>query len=323
MSFIKRVAFVCFALVAGVSDGSVNAMEPATRAKSEDVQVIVLGIAQDAGFLQAACRKRCCADAWKDPSLRRHASCLAIVDHATDQRWLVECTPNFPEQLKALDRVALPKESTLGIDGIFLTHAHIGHYAGLIHLGREVTGSSGIPVHAMPRMSRFLQTNGPWSQLVRLGNIRLRPLGDETVVRLNERITVRPFLVPHRDEFSETVGFVISGPSKTVVFIPDIDKWSRWDRRIEDMITACDIAFLDGTFFNNGEIPGRDMSLIPHPFIRESIQRFSTLDRDTRDRIHFIHLNHTNPALIRDSSAAKQIKDAGMQVAEEGQIVDL
>ena len=205
------------------------------------------------------------------------------------------------------------------LDGILLTHAHTGHYSGLIHLGREAIGARNVPVWAMPRMQTFLTANGPWSQLVSLENIRLRPLTHNTPVALNSRIRVTPFTVPHRDEFSETVGFRITGPQRTVIYIPDIDKWGRWSQQIEDVIRSADRAYLDGTFFANGEIPGRDMSLIPHPFIAESLSRFTGLSVTERNRVRFIHLNHTNPALSPDSAEARIIRRAGCAVAVQGE----
>ena len=297
---------------------------------------LVLGIAQDAGFPQAGCQKECCREAWGQPQFRRFATSLAIVDPVSQERWLLDCTPDFRDQLRLLDEIvasrAVKEGSALSsvnnasrsaVAGIFLTHAHIGHYAGLIHLGREVMGTDAIPVYGMPRMNAFLTDNGPWSQLVTLKNIALNPLTADVAVRLNDRLSVTPFLVPHRDEFSETVGFRIQGPNRSVVFIPDIDKWEKWDRRIEDLIADSDIAYLDGTFFGNGEIPGRDMSLIPHPFIEESLQRFGKLAADVRGRVRFIHLNHTNPALHNDSAACRLIISSGCNVAVQGEVQGL
>ncbi len=284
--------------------------------------VLVLGVAQDAGYPQAGCRKACCQPVWTDPGRRRFATSLAIVDPDSHQRWLVDCTPDFREQLRLLDRLA-PPPGPAPIDGILLTHAHVGHYAGLIHLGREVIGAEGVPVHAMPRMRRFLKDNGPWSQLVSLGNIRLQPLKPAGEFRLNGRIRIRPLLVPHRDEFSETVGFVIRGPSRAVLFLPDIDKWEKWDTSVEDVLAEVDVAFVDGTFYANGEIPGRDMSLIPHPFIEESLARFRRLPQREREKVRFIHMNHTNPALQPDSAAARTIRQTGARVAEQEERIGL
>lgn len=282
--------------------------------------ILVLGIAQDAGYPQAGCEKECCAAAWRDPSRRRSITSLAIVDPLSRQRWLIECTPDFREQLQMLDDIAPPAQDTreADLDGILLTHAHVGHYAGLIHLGREAIGADHVPVFAMPRMKAFLESNGPWDQLVSLGNIELREMKADTAIQLNDRIAVTPFVVPHRDEYSETVGFRIDGPNRSILFIPDIDKWVKWDRRIEDVIAEVDVAYLDGTFYANGEIPGRDMSEIPHPFIEESMLRFASLPAKERAKARFIHLNHTNPALRADSDARAAIEAAGMNVASEG-----
>jgi pyrroloquinoline quinone biosynthesis protein B len=292
-----------------------------TIAEEHDVNapyVTVLGVAQDAGFPQAGCRKQCCQAAWDDHKLRRYVACLAIVDPQTGQRWLIDCTPDFREQLRALDQLT-PQNRSSNLDGILLTHAHIGHYAGLIHLGREVMGANGVPIYAMPRMREFLDNNAPWEQLIRLGQITLEDLAAGQPVKLNRRIEVTPFLVPHRDEYSETVGFSIQGPARTVIYIPDIDKWERWEIRIEDILVDADIAYLDGTFFANGELPGRDMSKIPHPFVAESIARFRNLSAKDRDKVRFIHANHTNPILNPSSAATRSVNAAGHHVAEQGE----
>jgi pyrroloquinoline quinone biosynthesis protein B len=282
----------------------------------------MLGIAQDGGYPQAGCRGECCARAWRDASLRRGVSCLGIVDPATGQRWLLDATPDFPQQLRALDELA-PPTAVPGLAGILLTHAHIGHYTGLMHLGREAIAARKVPVYAMPRMRQFLASNGPWDQLVRLENVELRTLRADEPVALNERLTATPIPVPHRDEYSETVGFQIEGPKHAVLYISDIDKWERWDRTIEKLIAEVDVAYLDGTFFTESEIPGRSMAEILHPFIEESMKRFEALPRAERAKIRFIHLNHTNPALRPDSAARRQIERAGFHVAEIGEQVGL
>ena len=305
-----------YQLPAAVADGP--------YAETNPVELVVLGIVQDAGYPQAGCLKPCCQRAWADPSMRRWVSCVAVIDNETKQRFLLDCTPDFPAQWQWLDsNFPYADGSKPKIDGILLTHAHIGHYTGLMHLGREAMGTKNVVVYAMPRMTDFLKKNGPWSQLVELSNIQLRPMVADQPIQLNARLTVTPILVPHRDEFSETVGFIVAGPNKKVLFLPDIDKWSRWDRSIEKMVAGVDLAYLDGTFLSNGELPGRDMSLIPHPFIQESINRFAPLDEAERKKVRFIHLNHTNPALQKDSSAQRQIRQAGMAVADQGEKVSL
>jgi len=279
--------------------------------------VVVLGIAQDGGYPQAGCRKECCRKAWADPSRRAHIASLAIVDPAGGRRWLVDATPDFREQLHRLDAIA-PSASTPGLEGILLTHAHIGHYTGLMQLGREVMGAHAVSVYAMPRMRKFLETSGPWDQLVRLSNIELKPLEADRAVRLSEKISVTPLQVPHRDEYSETVGFVVAGPKRSVLYLPDIDKWEKWSKPLEEVLSKVSLAFLDGTFYGEGEIPGRDMSEIPHPFMIETLARLARLPEKERAKVRFIHLNHTNPALDPKSEARRDVEAAGMGVAIEG-----
>ncbi len=296
--------------------------QPETEGRARTPYVVVLGIAQDGGVPQAGSREH---PGWKEPLARRRVVCLAIVDPESSRRWMIEATPDFPEQLQALDTLA-PVTARPGLDGIFLTHAHVGHYAGLLHLGHEVMGARGVPVHAMPRMLEFLRTNGPWEMLTRRGNIELRALQEYVPVELTPEVRIAPFRVPHRQEYSEVVGFRIQGPRRAILFLPDIDRWEDLDAmgvRIEDLIRDVDVAYLDATFYSDGEIPGRDMSGFPHPFITRSMERFAALPAAERDKIRFIHLNHTNPALEPQSDARRAIESRGFHVAEEMEREDL
>ena len=191
---------------------------------------------------------------------------------------------------------------------------------GQIPIEVEVMGAREVPVYAMPRMRTYLAENGPWSQLVNYQNIILQPLAGDSTITLPGDFRITPFLVPHRDEYSETVGYRIEGPGKSAIFIPDIDKWERWDRDINEEIQRVDYAFLDATFYANGEIPGRDMSEIPHPFMEESMNRFDQLPTEERKKVYFIHFNHTNPVLREDSEARWLVLERGYGLAEEGQI---
>jgi pyrroloquinoline quinone biosynthesis protein B len=283
---------------------------------------VVLGVAQDAGYPQAGCLKACCQPAWDDPGLRRHPASLGIIDPATGERWLIDATPDLPEQLRALDAL-VPARRGDAPDGVLLTHAHIGHYTGLVHLGREVMGAEAVPLWVMPRMAGFLRENGPWSQLVQADNVRLVELVEDTPVQLNARLRVTPLRVPHRDEYSETVGYRVEGPGGSLLWLPDIDKWERWPRSVEAVIASVDVAFVDGTFFDGDELPGRDMAEIPHPFIRESLTRFAALAPAERSKVRFIHLNHSNPALQKQSEARVAVEAAGLAVAEQGERVAL
>ena len=286
-----------------------------SSAEIDEPYLFVLGVVQDAGYPQAGCLAVHCLPGWQDVRLRRGAVSLGLIDPTANKKYMFEATPNFPGQLFDLEQEAT--SDRYEFSGIFLTHAHVGHYTGLMFLGHEVMGASRIPVYAMPGMTRFLQDNGPWSQLVSFKNIELRPLIDNQAKSLGS-LKVTPFLVPHRDEFSETVGFRIEGPKKSAVFIPDINKWQDWKTDIAELIESVDYALIDGAFYADGELPGRDMSVIPHPFVSETMERLGHLPQAERNKVWFIHMNHTNPLLDSGSKESQQVRSAGYNIATEG-----
>jgi len=304
--FLTRALFIFYTTVVAI----------ALPAKANDgAYLYVLGVAQDAGYPQAGCYQAHCMPGWEDPSLRRGATSIALIDPAANKKYLFEATPNLPAQLYALEKEA--PSAQYEFEGIFLTHAHMGHYAGLMFLGHEAMGGKNIPVYAMPRMQGYLRSNGPWSQLVEFNNIALQPLAHDKAVTL-AGMSVTPLLVPHRDEFSETVGYLVKGANKSALFIPDINKWSVWETEITQIIQTVDYALLDATFYGDGELPGRDMSKVPHPLVTETMQALSGLSVEERNKVWFIHMNHTNPLLNPDSEEAITVRTNGFNIAIEG-----
>jgi pyrroloquinoline quinone biosynthesis protein B len=289
--------------------------------------VLVLGTAQDAGLPQIGCSEPMCAAARRDPALRRFASSILVCDPRSGSRWLFDAGPDLREQFELArahpnTRVSSGERPAL-FDGVFLTHAHVGHYAGLIEFGLEANAARELPVFASQRMGQFLSRDGPWSLLVERREIALRELTPGVPVQLAGDLEVTPILVPHRDELSDTLAFVIRGPRRALLYLPDIDKWERWDRRLEDVLAEVDIALVDGTFFADGEVPGRSMREIPHPFVVETLARLGAAPSELRSRVVFTHLNHTNPAADPGSAAASAIRELGCRVAREGDLFEL
>ena len=312
-----------FFLISVVGSLSLGCTKKTISAAKSESALIVLGTVQDAGSPHIACRKSCCAALFDTSNpADRQVTALGIFDASTRKKYLFEASPNMTQQLKKLKSFGSAREQELP-DGIFLTHAHIGHYAGLMYLGKEATNSSNIPVYAMPKMRTYLSNNGPWSQLVETNNIKLMPLEQSQTVSLSKELEVTPFLVPHRDEYSETVGYKIKGPNKTALFIPDIDKWEKWETSIIESVKQVDYAFLDATFYSGAEMNFRDISEIPHPFIIETMALFKDQPKSEKNKIVFIHLNHTNPALDPLSQATNKIEKNGFQVARINQVFAL
>jgi pyrroloquinoline quinone biosynthesis protein B len=289
--------------------------------------VVVLGTAQDAGLPQIGCNEAPCVAARLDPSLRRFASSILVADPRTGRRWLIDAGPDLREQFELArshpsTRIDVGPRPPL-FDGIFLTHAHVGHYAGLMQLGREAYGARDLPVYGSARMNEFLAHNGPWSLLVETKAIELRELALDQKLKLADDLSITALLVPHRDEFSDTLAFIVRGPHRALLYLPDIDKWERWDRRLEDVLASVDVALIDGTFFEDGEVPGRAMSEIPHPLIVETLERLRAAPPELRARVVFTHLNHTNQAASPTSDAAQRIRELGCRVASELDVIEL
>jgi len=277
---------------------------------SESDYIQVLGIVQDAGYPHIGCEKDCCEQVSPGDYF---VSCLGLVDKTNNKRYLFDATPDIHNQINLLEKFT---DANL-IDGIFLTHAHIGHYTGLMYLGREGLGGKNIMVYALKRMVRFLTKNGPWDQLVKLNNISIQTISNKEFVKLSENIFVIPIKVPHRDEYSETVGYKIIGKSKKILFIPDIDKWDEWEKSIIEEVKLVDYAFIDGTFYNGSEL-NRDMREIPHPSIEETLQLFSNQPIAERNKIYFIHINHTNPILTNKNGIKDMVEGLGFNIAKRG-----
>jgi pyrroloquinoline quinone biosynthesis protein B len=164
-------------------------------------------------------------------------------------------------------------------------------------------------------MACFLRENAPWSQLVSLGQITLREIEPGQEVALTPRLRVTPLRVPHRDELSDTVGFRVRGPSRSLLYVPDIDKWQRWERSLADEVARVDYALLDATFLDAAELPGRSVDEIPHPLVAET-RSLLAAPAGLLERTLFIHLNHTN-ALYWDEARRRALAPAS--VALDGQ----
>ncbi len=286
------------------------------------VQLVVLGNIQDAGSPQIGCAKDCCKNLLENPDPIRNVVALGLADRKYQKTYLIEATPDIGQQLGAFNAIAFYPPDRLP-DGVFLTHAHIGHYTGLMYFGKEALNANRLLVYAMPKMRSFLTQNGPWGQLVLNENIQLADLKADQAMELTPALKVTPFRVPHRDEYSETVGYHIEGPNKKALFIPDIDKWERWDKSIIKAISEVDYAFIDATFYDGEELDARDISEIPHPFVVESMTLFDELPTSEKDKIYFIHFNHTNPLINTESEQYKAVIRNGYHVASFRQILEL
>ncbi len=306
---------VCLAafVASGVAGGAERQPGPFVR---------VLGTAQDGGLPHAACSCVRCEAARREPARRRLVASLALVLPASGKVLLVDATPDLGEQLERVADLRGPAAGRVDrapVDGVLLTHAHVGHYLGLAFFGREVVATSGMPVWATARMGAFLRDNGPWSQLVGLGNLELRILEPGRPFTVGDGVEVTAIQVPHRDEFSDTVAFLLRGPRKTLLYVPDTDAWSSWPKPLVEVLAGVDVALLDATFYSLDELPGRNLSEVPHPLVTQTMDLLQEPVRAGSLSVFFTHFNHSNPALDPASAARAEILRRGFFVLEDGQ----
>ena len=282
---------------------------------SQSEYIYILGNTQDAGLPHIGCQHPFCEDNF-DVYEEYYTTSIAVVNSDLKKYILFEATPDITFQLNNLKRNIF--DEFLLPESIYITHAHMGHYTGLMYFGREALGAKDLMVRVLPRMSNFLQNNGPWSQLVDINNIKIEEINFESSTNELSNIIVTPVQVPHRDEYSETAGYIIEGKNKKALFIPDIDKWEKWDRNLSQLAKEFDFLLIDATFYDSKEI-NRDISEIPHPLVTETIDLLSELNIKNRNKVYFIHMNHTNIMLDPDSELSKLVTSKGFNIARLGQ----
>ena len=282
---------------------------------SQSEYIYILGNTQDAGLPHIGCQHPFCEDNFNIYE-EHYTTSIAVVNSDLKKYILFEATPDITFQLNNLKRNIFDK--FLLPESIYITHAHIGHYTGLMYFGREALGAKDLMVRVLPRMSNFLQNNGPWSQLVDINNIKIKEINFGSSTKELTNIYITPFQVPHRDEYSETAGYIIKGKNKKALFIPDIDKWEKWDRDISQIAKEFDFLLIDATFYDSKEI-NRDISEIPHPLVTETIDLLSGLSIENRNKVYFIHMNHTNMMLDPDSELSRLVLSKGFNIARLGQ----
>ncbi|UJR15133.1 hypothetical protein I4U23_002098 [Adineta vaga] len=283
-------------------------------------EILLLGIAQDGGMPQIRCQCKNCSSVHQGILPQQYTVSLAIINQTTNQVWLIDCSPDFRNQYTMLQKhFGLDKSFTL--EGIFLTHLHMGHYTGLFQFGRETMDWKGLKIYGTESVCQFFQTNQPWSTYIQIGNFVLNPLVPQTEIQLSSDLFLKSQLIPHRAEFSDAVGYFIRGSLRTFFFCPDVDSWDRgWLNENGllplDIVQSVDQAFLDATFFSADELPNRKIDEIPHPTVMQTLEKF----RGFEHKITLIHLNHSNPLYDLQSKQREHCQQAGINIGIQGTV---
>lgn len=280
------------------------------------MKVVILGSAQDAGLPQLGCQCINCSRADMDPGFRRLPACLGVIDELHQRAFLIDATPAIGEQLKRLRKFVSVTAALDTLGGILLTHAHLGHYPGLLYLGREAAATRQLPVFASRRMADFLRANRPFSHLVERGEIAIMEFAAGTPFPLWDGMQATAVEVPHRNEDADTHAFLLQEGNRTLFYMPDVDYWTP---ELVAQIGRCETAVIDGTFFSKQDLPAARMASVPHPPMEESLVQL--LLYKNRANIYFTHLNHNNPAADPNSPAHQHVRRAGFHIAAENQVI--
>ena len=282
------------------------------------VSLTLLGIAQDGGVPHAGCACSHCMAAHRDHQLRRHPVACGVLG-ADGSMHLIEASRSLPDQMR-LWAETVGRGGVARPDSVSLTHVHLGHVDGLGQFGKEVMGVSNLPLYASSSVIAEMEKR---EVMEPFSPSEVSPMqGFEPSEGCGFELFFVP--VPHRDEFADTHAILIRGPSRSALFLPDHDKWDAtlaehgaetirgWLAEI-----GADLALIDGSFWDSGELPGRDMSEIPHPTVSESLLRLGVRSEGDPE-IHFIHLNHSNP-LLNQEKEYDELTGMGWGVGWQGQ----
>ena len=288
------------------------------------VRVSVLGISQDGGFPQAGCYRDCCELAKNNPSLKKHPVSLGIVG-LDGSKHLIEATRDLAWQLNLWNSIESNENS---LSSLWITHAHHGHIDGLGLFGKEVMNTKKLNLFCSNSLSKLIQKTPNWNLLVELENIQINLIKDSDLYSPtpNCGFKIKPIKIPHRAELSDMHAFIIIGPNKNLLFLPDHDTWESTlefvnKTSIRDWLKSekIDFALLDGTFWSSNELIGRNQKNVPHPTVSETLELIG--ERESGDPIiKFTHLNHTNPLNKKSSDEFLYVKKTGWDVAEEGEV---
>ena len=206
-----------------------------------------------------------------------------------------------------------------------LTHAHLGHVDGLGLFGREAIAARDIELHVSDDMYHLIDRTPQWNLMVQQGVFNIRTFTAGDVVFSQGDLSIEAVRVPHRAELSDMHAFILRGPSKSLLFLTDHDTWKETltvhnCSTIRELLNKLnvDIAFIDGTFWSEDELAGRNQATVPHPPVLQTLKMLGNKKQGDPDII-FTHLNHTNPLYNRNSEQYAEVERLGWSVAHQGQ----
>jgi pyrroloquinoline quinone biosynthesis protein B len=308
------------------------------------LRVVVLGAAAGGGVPQWNCGCPVCRMARSErPELQSTQASIAF--SADGRHWfLVNASPDLRQQLTTTPQLhpAAGELRHSPVTGVILTNSEIDAVAGLLSM-RE-----GWPftIYAHPRVLSILASNSIFNVLSEK-NVRRQPIEtDESFEPTlpdgsKSGIEILPFAVPGKgawylegkahpagkDGDGDTLGLRISDKATGKHFyflaacanVPD---------DLKARLNGASAVFFDGTVWRDDELivaglgnkTGQGMGHIAMSGRSGAIESLAGL---AIDRKMFLHINNSNPVLLRDSDERKAAEAAGWQIPADGTEITL
>jgi len=303
------------------------------------LRVVVLGAAAGGGVPQWNCGCEVCRVArCEQPELRSTQASIAI--SSDGEHWfLINASPDLRQQLIATTQLH-PKPGALRhspVAGVILTNGEIDAIAGLLSM-RE---GSPFTIYAHSKVLAILKANSIFDVLsektVKRRTIEVdRPFEPALPDGSPSGIEMLPFTVPGKGAWylegkahpggngsdGDTLGLRIrdKGTGKYFYFIAACADVTE---ELKSRLSGAPLLFFDGTVWRDDELiaaglgnkTGQGMGHIAMSGDRGAIKELAGLDID---RKIFLHINNSNPALLKSSQERKMAEGAGWQIPADG-----
>jgi pyrroloquinoline quinone biosynthesis protein B len=302
------------------------------------LRIVVLGAAAGGGVPQWNCGCRVCTAA---RSKHQDQSTQASIAFSVDgEHWfLVNASPDLRQQITATPQLH-PKPPALRhspIAGVILTNGEVDAVAGLLSM-RE---GSPFTVYAHPRVLAILKANSIFNVLSE-ANVRRQPVAVDQAFEpaspdgSSSGLEVLPFVVPGKaawylegkahpageDGAGDTLGLKVSekATGKHFYFLAAC---AEVDDDVRRRISGAPLIFFDGTVWRDDELiaaglgskTGRAMG---HISMSGDNGAVASLEGLGIGRKIFLHINNSNPALLRDSAERRAVERAGWEIPADG-----
>jgi pyrroloquinoline quinone biosynthesis protein B len=308
------------------------------------LRVVVLGAAAGGGVPQWNCGCPVCLKArTTDPELQSTQASIAV--SADGEHWfLINASPDLRQQLIATPQLH-PRAGQLRhspISGVILTNGEIDAVAGLLSM-RE---GSPFTIYAHAKVLSILGDNSIFNVL-NPKNVQRQPIEEDVAFEPKlpdgspSGIEVLPFAAPGKSAWylegkphpagdtgaGDTLGLRIRDKA-TGKYFYFLAACAEATDDLKSRVAGAPLIFFDGMVWRDDELiaaglgnkTGQGMGHIAMSGGAGAIESLAGLDIG---RKIFLHINNSNPALLRDSAERTMAEQAGWQIPADGTEITL